>query len=147
LRELEEKIKELEKESKIKAVDVFERLGGIKEKLDRLSEEHKDIKKDTEWIISGIDSLLTGKPIEEQIKVLDKLQTEIEEKKEKIVALSSEEKIIKVLQKGGQVNYTELKHETRLSDPTLSKHLKKLVKDGKVSVKKAGKFKFYQLEE
>jgi len=123
-------------------LDLGEKLGLILEELQKI--KINMVSKD--WLISEYDdtSEMTNKldTILQDINNLNFLTKDLR-------GLSSKTEetniIFDLLSQEGKLNYSHIKNKTGLSDPTLTKQLKQLTTQGKISRERQGKSVFYSI--
>ena len=130
-------------------VDLGQKLGIILKELQEIKENmvSKDWLRseynDTSEITTKLDSIL------QNINNLNFLRQDLRGLRSSVdsVNLKKEERniILDLLSQEGKLNYSQLKNKTGLSDPTLTKQLKELTSQGKISRERQGKSVFYSI--
>jgi len=135
-------------------VDIGEKLGMISSALVNI--KHEMVTK--AWLRAEYDE---GKEIIKKLEIIDKKLDDLRdlitipyypEQKvneratlEKTVETSLTDKILDVISEKGKITYGELRKSIDISDPTLSKYLKRLLKEGKIRKEKQGRFIYYSV--
>lgn len=105
----------------------------IIKKLEVIEQKLNDLQKITPQL-NDLSNKLSYLPKEHRITINRIKETEISNQAKKLLDTVTQKK---------KVNYTELKNFVGMSDPTISKYLKQLLKQNKIEKEKVGRFAYY----